>query len=279
MLFVNGKTIAQEVESDFLNRAFLHADGFFTTFILENGRIAAFERHIARLKESAGVLDIEFPQELEVQKLSAFIKKNVPDYSQKTYRCRVMVWRQKGFVYSVQMERKAQFAVSVNDVLLSRLHKVHLVPVSIPRIPSVCVPSNVKWIAGNNAILAQQQAIENGGSLALQSNINGFISETPIACVGWFERGEFFTPSDKCDCLPGTTLADFTEYLTERNIPVHYVEQKVEALNTPEWLVINASWGVKKLQQFDSKKVNYTKETLNLIQAFNKWRMAQAYVV
>ncbi len=275
-VFLNEELLSKESSELVLNRAFLHADGFFTTFLLENGKICAFQRHLQRLENSCAILKLDYPDLLRQEKLVEFLKRNM---FHSSLRVRIMVWRKQGNAYQIQHKSEADVGILLQKHA-DDSSSIHLVSVSIPRIPNQVMPSSVKWLNGVNSILAQQEAYHKGGNLALQTNMQGNISETSYACLGWFIDNMFYYPDSNCDALLGTTLQDFCQFLEEGKMVVRPIAQPFKTLSKhAEIILFNASRGAFMPELFQAKAVTYSKKTVDLIQAFNRWRLEHAYVL
>lgn len=275
-VFLNEEHLSEEKSEILLNRAFLHGDGFFTTFLLENGKICAFQRHLQRLEHSCSILKLDYPDSLNKTKLVELLNRN--KFHSST-RVRIMVWRKTGTAYHVQHNCDADVAIILQKQVEDNV-SIHLVSVSVPRIPNQVMPSSVKWINGVNSMLAQQEAYLKGGNLALQTNIQGKISETSYACLGWFIDNAFYYPDNSCDALSGTTLQDFCQFLEERKIGVRPIAQPLNTLSKyAEIILLNAIRGAFVPELFNAKAVTYSKKTVDLLHAFNRWRLEHAYVL
>lgn len=270
--------LEQKSQSFKENRAFLYADGFFTTFILENGNLAAFEKHFFRLVDSCNLSGLEIPFYLQNQtEFKRFLASQIP-FSKARLRVRFMIWRAEGKVYSVPEKSKFDFAIIVKEEPIeASLYPIYMVDVEIPRISSQALSGKVKWICGVNSILAQTQAQKKGGNLALQLSSKGFISETAYACIAWFENGILKTPSVSCDILEGTCRADFLDFCAHQTIEIQEVEASLnEVKNIESWLVLNANFGARTIDSFNENPCFYSSENLEIVNQFALWRTKKA---
>jgi branched-subunit amino acid aminotransferase/4-amino-4-deoxychorismate lyase len=275
-LYIDYQRVSVEHTDTLLNRAFLHADGFFTSFLIENGKICAFHLHLQRIEHGCKVLELDYPELLSPDNLTAFLQKFT---EKEPVRVRVMVWRKQGNAYQVKDEHQAQVGIVIQpyDKISPN---VHLISVLNPRIPNQVLPSSVKWLSGVNSILAQQEAYKKGGNLALQSTMQGHISEAAHACIGWFLKDIFYYPDASCDALPGTTLEEFRHYLEMNKIPLQPIAQPIASFSyDSEILLFNSTLGAFTPKLFNSKTVNFSKKTVDFVQSFNHWRLENAYVL
>ena len=98
----DGKIIDQsELSFEIFHRAFQYGDGLFETIIVKNGEILFLPYHLKRLKAGLKILDIEWPQILELKILGNSIKSLLETNELKDQaRLRLSVWRRSGGLYS-----------------------------------------------------------------------------------------------------------------------------------------------------------------------------------
>lgn len=269
-----------EQKSQFLkeNRAFLYADGFFTTFILENGKLAAFEKHFNRLVDSCNLTFLEIPFYLKNEtEFKRFLAAQIP-FSKERLRVRFMMWRAEGKIYSVPEKSKSDYAIIAKQEPIELTnYPISLVDVEIPRISSDALSGKVKWISGTNSVLAQSEAQKKNGNLALQLSSKGFISETAYACVAWFNKGILHTPSNNCDILKGTCRADFLDFCANQKLEIHQVEETSQNLDKNiSMIVLNANFGARTIHSYNGIPCSYSSEMLEILNQFALWRTKKA---
>ena len=188
------------------SRGLMYGDGCFETFCVYTGRSFKLKEHIKRLRSGLDFLQIEYPQELEIEKVWPKIYEllNRNNLHQTKAIVRLQVWRQGGRGYSTES------VASHYSIMCSKLNKpdtnsYRLATVDVKRIPSISLPSQYKFANGLNYITAANQAKHKEADDALMTTVDGWISETTIANIFWLKEDVVFTPSEACDILPGIT--------------------------------------------------------------------------
>lgn len=260
-----------------IKRALEHSDGYFTTFLIQQGQISGYEYHVNRISNSNRILN--FKQESFFQndliQLMKFDQLGCIDLnSSPIWRCKFLVWRKSGFAYTISDLDTDSYRILICEPLQrNQQTEIHLVSVEIKRVPNKCLSSEVKWINGSNSIGAQIEAKKKGGNLALISSVNETISCASHSNVMWFHNGQMFTPSDNCDALKGTTQKAFVDFCVEKGIPIHQTEMlnSTKNLNSLNWILLNAVRGAYTIHSYNGIRVHYSNEIKELVDEFNVW--------
>lgn len=206
-IVIDGKiTAAKEPVAPATSRGLMYGDGAFETFRVYEARTFLLKEHLQRLKEALKVLGISFPSKLN----SRFIRDSVYQLLEKKDLInakaivRLQVWRDGKRGYGPDANASSHFAIIISESPDS-FEPPALATVEKKRIPAEALPSSYKFTNGINYILAAREAAQKDADDALMETIEGYISETTIANIFWIKENRVFTPSVKCDLVPGIT--------------------------------------------------------------------------
>lgn len=187
------------------SRAVSYGDGCFETFVSYGGEFLHFEDHFDRLWAGLEYLGMksELTQDslrLEVQNM---LRKNELE-KEKTV-VRIQCYREGDSGY-FDISDRSGFIIS-NRAVSHQKEGLKLKSVSVRAIPTIALERKVKLSNSINYIKAAQEARKNNGDDALMLTIDDKVSETTIANIFWIKGNQVFTPSVRCDLLPGITRA------------------------------------------------------------------------
>lgn len=230
------------------SRGLMYGDGCFETLCAYNGRFFKLKNHLERLQSGLQYLNIDYPAGLEFPKIKSrlleLLRKN--NLLQAEAILRIQVWREGPRGYTTDC------SASHYSVVCSPKNKTpavcyKLASVDIKRIPSAALPAKYKFTNGLNYITAAQQARVQGADDALMHTIDGWISETTSANIFWMKDGVVFTPSERCDILPGITRAFIIDLLVnEMKVKLKIGEYAMDGIKNAETVWICNS--VKQIQ-------------------------------
>ncbi len=187
-------------------RGLMYGEGVFDTLRIYSGKTLFFDRHFNRTRDGLDTLGITIPESITASRIKADIKKLLRRNKLSTTDAivRLQFWRDGNRGYHPDEEGKVRYAITASECP-ARFDSPSLTTVDRRRIPSQSQPSQYKFSNGINYILAAQEASQKGADDALMQTVDGHISETTIANVFWRKGNNVFTPSEKCDLLPGIT--------------------------------------------------------------------------
>ena len=224
---VNGRVSDQEhALISVFDHGFLYGEGVYETLRTYNGRSFLFERHMQRLRTSAGMLALTIP--LTDREIDARFKDTIRaaglDDGRDAY-IRILVTRGIGDLsYDLAACPEPSIVVIVKpnvappgDVF-ERGVAVSLVDVirNHPASVSPLIKSNNLL---NNA-LAMQQAFRQGGYEGVMRNYRGELAECTQSNLFIVTGGVALTPPVDAGLLPGITRAFLFEVGAEAGIPV-----------------------------------------------------------
>ncbi|MEX2605421.1 MAG: aminotransferase class IV [Gracilimonas sp.] len=234
-IILNGMLIQEsEARISPLNRGLMYGDGCFETFRSYAGKFLGWELHFERLSDGLDYLEIQAPfssTELKSQVLQV-LEKN--DLTEKEAMIRFQCWRvgERGYATS---SRKMNWLIQSSEIQ-SKKTPLRLLLAKTRCIPSVALDRKYKLSNGLNYIKAAQEAMNAGCDDSLMLTINNKISETTVANLFWIKEGKIFTPSVKCDLLPGVTRELVIQVMNRADIELEVGEFEWSDLKQAETL-------------------------------------------
>jgi branched-chain amino acid aminotransferase len=226
---VNGRVFDQEhaVVSVF-DHGFLYGEGVYETLRTYNGQPFLFERHMRRLRTSAGMLALSVPLtngEIDARFRETIRSAGLGDVPEREAYIRILVTRGVG---ELSYDPAACSTPSIVVIV-----KPHVAPsreafekgVRVALVPIVRNhPGSVNpLIKSNNLLnnaLAMQEAFRRGGFEGVMRNYLGELSECTQSNLFVVKQGTALTPAISSGLLPGITRAFLFEIGGELGIPV-----------------------------------------------------------
>jgi branched-chain amino acid aminotransferase len=211
---VNGRVSdqANAVVSVF-DHGFLYGEGVYETLRTYNGQPFLFDRHMRRLRKSAGMLALGIPltdPQIETRFMETVRAAGLGDSRDREAYIRILVTRGVGeLTYDPAATPDPTVVVIVKPhvdpprEVFERGVKVCLVPVvrNHPGSVNPLIKSNNLM---NNA-LAMQQAIRSGGYEGIMRNYKGELAECTQSNLFIVKHGAALTPPIDAGLLPGIT--------------------------------------------------------------------------
>jgi branched-chain amino acid aminotransferase len=226
---VNGRTSDQEhaVISVF-DHGFLYGEGVYETLRTYNGQPFLFDRHMQRLRKSAGMLALSVPLDdaaMDARCRETMHAAGLGDAPEREAYIRILVTRGVGeLTYDTAATPTPSIVVIVKPLVppsrevFERGVMVSLVPIvrNHPASVSPLIKSNNLL---NNA-LAMQEAFRRGGYEGVMRNYRGELAECTQSNLFIVKNGAALTPPLDSGLLPGITRAFLFEVGEARGIPV-----------------------------------------------------------
>ena len=203
--YFNGEWInPEEGSGKILGAGFFYGAGSFETMRAENGLVFKFNEHMNRLhkglrylgKESKHLPDPDNIREI----ISDIIRKNKLEESP----CRIRVQcslPERG--YALSNNKSLILHVSAEKIAPPGSTEYKLGQVQTRVVPDRCKPAHLKLCNMIHYRHAYREATQNGNDDALMLNMDHYVAETSKANIFWMKGDHIFTPSIKCDMLPG----------------------------------------------------------------------------
>src|SRR2546422_4502259 len=226
---VNGRTSDQEhaVISVF-DHGFLYGEGVYETLRTYNGQPFLFERHMQRLRRSAGMLALSVPLDdaaIDARFRETMRAAKLGDAPDREAYIRILVTRGIGeLTYDPAATPDPSIVVIVKPhvapsrEVFERGVTVALVPIvrNHPGSVNPLIKSNNRL---NNA-LAMQEAFRRGGFEGVMRNYKGELAECTQSNLFIVKNGAAISPPIDAGLLPGITRAFLFEVGAEAGIPV-----------------------------------------------------------
>jgi branched-chain amino acid aminotransferase len=226
---VNGRISdgTQAVISVF-DHGFLYGEGIYETLRTYNGRPFLFDRHMRRLRQSAGMLDLPMP--LTDDQIAAHFDDTLRAggfggaAGGEAY-IRLLITRGIGDLsYDLAATPQSSFVVIVKPqidpepAVYEKGVTIALVPIvrNHPGTVSPMIKSNNLL----NSALAMQEAARRGAFEGLMRNYKGELAECSTANIFVVKHGAVLTPPVDAGLLPGITREFLFEVGEELHIPV-----------------------------------------------------------
>ena len=226
---VNGRVSDQEHAAiSVFDHGFLYGEGVYETLRTYNGHPFLFERHMKRLRTSAGMLALDVPLSdaaIDARFRDTMKVAGLGDSPDREAYIRILVTRGIGeLTYDPAATPTPSVVVIVKPnvepsrEVFERGVKVALVPI-VRNHPGTVNPLIKSNNLLNNA-LAMQEAFRRGGYEGIMRNYKGELAECTQSNFFIVKDGAALTPPIDAGLLPGITRAFLFEVGAEIGIPV-----------------------------------------------------------
>ncbi len=212
-----------------LDRGLWYGDGCFETMLIDAGKTYGFQKHLERLKGGLNYLGFTGIEEI-VERVPEGIR-NLLDANKlhdKKSRVRIQVWREGSPGFAPPDRQNLRLQITASPVRWEPI-PIKLTMVPTRRIPKASLWPDFKLSSAANYIRAAAEARQAGADEALMRTVDGFLSETTIANVFWLIGDTVYTPSVKCDLLPGIMRECFIRWIKHEQISLRFAEGSFEA--------------------------------------------------
>jgi len=226
---VNGRVFDQEhaVISVF-DHGFLYGEGVYETLRTYNGEPFLFERHMHRLRTSAGMLALHVPlsdADIAARFRDTMRTAHLGDHPEREAYLRILVTRGVG-----ELTYDPAACPTPSVVVIAKPHVNPSADVFTKGVRVVLVPivrnhpgSVNPLIKSNNLLnnaLAMQEAFRRGGFEGVMRNYRGELAECTQSNLFIVKNGAALTPPVDAGLLPGITRAFLFEVGAETGIEV-----------------------------------------------------------
>lgn len=256
-LSVNGQIVPIEGgHLSALDRGFLLGDGLFETIRVHQARPIRLERHFARLRAGAGVLDLPIDRDDDALARIIGLTLADTDLTEATIRLTISrgIGRHRGLLPDpdpsptlvVHVVRFDGYPASLYErgmrAIVSEIHRNERSPLA-----------TIKSLNYLDNILARRDAAARGADEALLLNTANYLAGASAANVFIVDGERLVTPSLSCGALPGTirrlVLEHLAESVEERPVTLAELESCEEAFLT------NALLGIMPLTVVDGRPI------------------------
>ena len=210
------------------DHGFLYGEGIYETLRTYNGQPFLFDRHIHRLRRSAGLMSLDVPladNEIAARIHSTIRAAGLGDEQRSEAYVRLMITRGVG---ELSYDPAACPEPSVVVIVKPQVDPppeayergVKAALVSIVRNHPGTVNPLIKSNNLLNNALAMQEAVRNGAFEGIMRNYRGELAECTTANLFIVKGGAALTPSVDAGLLPGITREFVFEIGREMGVPV-----------------------------------------------------------
>jgi len=276
---VNGRILPEDEASiSPADRGFLYGDGLFETMKARKGRVDFLSKHLTRMEEAAGVLDLPFPLDFDIPSLlRELLDKN---HLAGTASVKICLSRGKHLgpltLYPDQEPTLVIFTRPYEDPGSSRWEKGLEVSVEEEirqnALSGICHLKSMNYLP---YLLARTRAEEKGFEESLLLNTEGHVCECTTANIFCFRQGRLETPLISCGLLPGILRAVLLELLDKAGQPARVVRLTVEDLmGSEEIFVTNSMIEILPVGRLNERRYPQREQTRTLFDRFRAYRNA-----
>jgi branched-chain amino acid aminotransferase len=278
---VNGRVSSQEqAVISIFDHGFLYGEGVYETLRTYNGEPFLFERHMRRLRKSAGMLALPVPltdTEIDARFRETMKAAGLGDAPEREAYIRILVTRGIGeLTYDPAATPTPSIVVIVKPNVdppreaFERGVKVSLV--GIVRNHPATVNPLIKSNSLLNNALAMQEALRHGAFEGVMRNYKGELAECTQSNLFIVKDGAALTPPVDAGLLPGITREFLFEIGATAGIPVREAVLKDEdLLNADESFLTSTTRELVPIVQVDDRTIGTGKPgpiTRGLLEAF-----------
>jgi branched-subunit amino acid aminotransferase/4-amino-4-deoxychorismate lyase len=232
-IILNGELVEeQEARVSPLNRGMMYGDGCFETMRYYAGSFLRWNRHFQRLQDGLEYIGIDpaFTAEELMEQVLSLLEAN--RLAETEAMIRIQCWREGGRGYITDSKRMGWMIQAGKPV--SNASPLKLTVAKTRCIPSAALRRKYKLSNGLNYIKAAQEASQRQCDDSLMLTIEDMISETTSANIFWVKDEVIYTPSVKCDLLPGVTREVMIEVIEDLGIKLEEGEFGLDEINKAE---------------------------------------------
>ena len=283
---VNGKiTDGEHAVISIFDHGFIYGEGVYETLRTYNGEPFFFERHMNRLRRSAGMLLLDVPfaddeflrRSLETMSAAHLGQHGAHEVTEAYIR--ILLTRGIGeLTYDLAATPVPSVVVIVKPLPIPAArdfeHGVKVCMVDVIRNHPQSVNPKIKSNNLLNNALCMQQALRNGGVEGVFRNYRGELSECSQANLFIVTNGVVRTPSLDAGLLPGITRGFVFELGLEGGVVVEEALLKDDDLfNADEAFFTSTTRELMPIVQVDDRTIGSGKPgpiTQNLLAAYRK---------
>ena len=240
--------------------------GCYSTLGVRQSRPLHLERHLARLRDNAARLNIEIA--FADEEIHSALGELISQSEVISGNARLTLTKRGDGRWN--KEAGSDFLIVAQNAPMPPLSGLRLM-ISPFRFEARRPLAGIKSTSYLDYQLAWQNAQEAGYDEAILLNQNGALCETTRANLFWARRGELFTPSLECGCLPGIARELVLENAPLLDIPVREgMFSPQELRNADEVFITSATNGPRGVNsvRFDEED-NFTEGEIT--QRLQQW--------
>jgi len=243
LIYINGNRVYDELPL----RSLFYGEGVFETFRHKSGLPVHFDKHMKRLKEGAGFLNLEMPDEGYIAVLieQAVKKSGLSDLYVK------LCILSEGSNPFYEKSQGSQILMLVREYLKPK-DSLKAGICSFTKNSSSPI-LKIKSFNYLENIIARREALGKGFDEALFLNEEGNITEGSAGNIFWYKEGKLYTPSVECGILPGTIREVLLDIRDELGLQIEEGGYSLEELFSSEFAFFtNSLIGSVPISQIDN---------------------------
>jgi branched-chain amino acid aminotransferase len=219
----DGLVDQQDAKISVFDRSFLYGDGVFEGIRVYGGKIFKHREHLVRLSESAKVICLPVPMEMD--EMATAVEKTVAANDIDDGYIRLIISRgigDLGLDPFVCEDGKVVIIADSIQLYPEALYEKGMKIVSVPSVrnhPLSC-PPQVKSLNYLNNIMAKIEAIQAGAGEGIMYNHVGYVAEATGDNVFIVKNGVVYTPPVQAGSLDGITRRVVIQLAEKENIKV-----------------------------------------------------------
>lgn len=240
MLWLNGRLLPEsEARIDPADRGLLLGDGVFETMRAVRGAVPLLDRHLARLRAAAAVLELPLPSGDAV--IAQACRELLEANGQGDAALRLTLTRGPGPRGLLPPARPSP-TLLLTAFPLAVVPRVSRAAVALEARRNERSPtSRIKALGYLDSLLALREVLALGAEQALMLNGAGRLAGAASANLFLLERAELLTPPLEEGALPGITRALVLELAPEMGVPCREVPLPPERLAAAEAVFTTSS--------------------------------------
>ena len=274
---VNGRiTDKEKAVVSIFDHGFLYGEGVYETLRTYNHRPFLFDRHMARLRQSADMLALNVP--FSNNEIAAELKKTMSAASlEHEAYIRILLTRGVGdLTYDPRDTPKPSLVIIVKDHIDPPVETyqdgINVVITKVVRNHPSTVNPKIKSNNLLNSALAMQEAIRRGAFEGIMRNYRGELAECTTANLFIVRKDVAITPPVEAGLLPGITRAFLFEISKDTGIIVkEAILKDADLFNADEAFLTSTTRELVPIVKVDRNKIGNGSPgpiTKKLLQAF-----------
>ncbi len=274
---VNGRiTDKEKAVVSIFDHGFLYGEGVYETLRTYNHRPFLFDRHIARLRQSASMLALNVP--FSNNEIAAELEKTMSAASlEHEAYIRILLTRGVGdLTYDPRDTPKPSLVIIVKNHIdpLEEVYQdgINVVITKVVRNHPSTVNPKIKSNNLLNSALAMQEAIRRGAFEGVMRNYRGELAECTTANLFIVRKDVAITPPVEAGLLPGITRAFLFEISKDTGIVVkEAILKDADLFNADEAFLTSTTRELVPIVKVDRNKIGNGSPgpiTKKLLQAF-----------
>jgi 4-amino-4-deoxychorismate lyase len=245
-IFIDGERFKEK----FPLRSICYGEGVFETFRWKSRLPVFWNKHVERMRNGAGVLEIPFPK---MEDIRESVEKAVLESKISVAYVKICLLS-KGSSIFYEIPQESSLLVIVRE--FQPLKEPVKAYISSFRRNSKSPILGIKSLNYLENVLARREARSLGFDEAIFVNEAGRLAEGSTSNIFWLKEGILFTPSLECGLLPGVIRGVVIEIASELGVEVREGQFDLDSLRSSQGgFFTNSLIGSVIISQIDGSKL------------------------